>query len=136
MKIGAIVANLAILVAATPSTAADWSEARHPNDLYISSNEAAPASGWNGQPWYAPLAECSAIFKLDPSDYATSEMFGSMAAQRIAEDRNISFEDAYYIVLPKFEASFNNRAKTMVAAFGAPKVRAQCKALAEQYQNG
>ena len=126
-------ASLALLFMATPSVAQDWAVARHPNDKYISASDAAPASNWMDQPWYAPLAECSEVFKLAPSEHKASEMFAGTAADRIAKDRNLEFEDAYYVILPAFESSFRWRAKTMVEAYGADKVRAQCNALYDQY---
>lgn len=134
MRGGKITASLVFLLASSPCFAQDWAVARHPDDKYVSASDGTPASNWNGQPWYAPLAECSEVFKLAPSDYSASEMFAGTAADRIANDRNIEFEDAYYLVLPAFASSFQTRAKTMVEAFGADNVRAQCNALYDQYE--
>lgn len=129
-----VAANLIFLSLATPCSAQDWAVAQHPDDQYILSSDAAPASNWNGQPWYAPLAECGEVFKLEPLDHRSSEVFTGTAAYRIATDRKIEFEDAYYIVLPAFEVSYRKRAKTMVDAFGTEKVQMQCNALYNQYK--
>lgn len=127
-----IAVSALVLMAAAPSQ--DGQVVRHPSDKYVAKDAPAPASNWAGQPWWAALAECAAVFSLAPEDKASFQKFAGYAMMRVADDRKVKAEEAAALVLPRSQGSTNQRAQIMVGGFGMAAVRANCDKLFVQYQ--
>lgn len=131
-----IAAAIALMAPIGAAVSQDAPVVRHPSDKYIAKDAPAPASNWKEQPWWAPLAECAAVYGLAPEDKDKFRTFAAASLMRVMADRKIPMEEAGKLVIPwtQDQGTGRKRAEIMASAFGMQKVRAQCDNLLTQYE--
>lgn len=124
-----------LAAAVSPALSASAQIARDGRDRLVPAGATGAAAGYKGQPWWAPLGECSAVFsgggKPDRANF-----FMAQAMMRVADDRTLKAEDARDLVRPWIQTTGKSRAGMLAMGFGQAAVEGNCEALLKQYEAG
>jgi len=131
------IAVLGIVLAASvlPALSASAQIARDARDRLVPAGATGPAAGYKGQPWWAPLGECSAAFTAGGKP-DRANVFMAQAMMRVADDRTLKAEEARDLVRPWVQTTGKSRAGMLAMGFGQAALEGNCEQLLKQYEAG
>ena len=106
-----------------------------PRDKRVPAAATGAAAGYKGQPWWAPLGECSAAFAAGgKTDRAN--LFMAQAMMRLADDRALKAEEARDLIRPWIQTTGKSCAAILAMGYGQAAVEGNCEALLKPYEAG
>lgn len=131
----AVLGGIVLIAASSSVLTASAQIARDTRDRFVPDNATGAASGYSGQPWWAPLGECSATFTAGQKQ-DRANFFAAQAMMRLADDRKVKAEEARDLVMPWIQGAGKSRSGMLTMGYGQEAVEQNCEALLKQYKAG